>query len=107
MIRAILFVVGLGFGVAPFIGGLRRLPRWIRFALVMSGVSLFLGAAVGTTLNQLRPRLSRAEQVFVYSHELVLYGIGLGVILLLILSGEIFRALRALDAERRERLSGA
>ena len=103
----ILFLVGLGFGAAPFIGALRRLSRWIRVALVMSGVSLVAGAAIGVTLDRVRPHLSRQTQFFVYSHEMVIYGVGLGIILLLIFSGKIFKALRDLDAERRKRLSVA
>ncbi len=73
----------------------------------MSGVSLFVGALIGITLDRLRPQLSRQTQFFIYSHELVICGVGLGIILLLIFSGEIFKALRSLDAERRARLSSA
>src|SRR5438477_11893281 len=98
----VLLVVGLGFAVAPFIGGLRRLPGWMRFAPTMSGVSLFVGAVIGIILDRFRPELSRQTQFFIYSNELVIYGIGLGIILLLIFSGEIFKALRVLDAERKK-----
>ena len=100
--RTVLLVVGLGFAVEPFIGGLRRLPAWIRFALTMSGVCLLLGAVIGFALERLRVQLSRRAQFIIYSHELVIYGIGLGIILLLIFSGEIFKALRVLDAERKK-----
>jgi hypothetical protein len=99
--RSVLLVVGLGFGVAPFLGGLYRLPRWIRFGLTMCGISLFVGEVVGIILDIFRPDLSKQTEVFLYSHELILYGIGLGIILLLIFSGEIFKALRALAAERK------
>jgi len=104
--RTVLLVVGLGFAIAPFIGGLCRLPRWIRFALTMSGVSLFVGAVIGIILDRFRPHLSRQAQFFVYSHELVIYGVGLGIILLLIFSGEIFKALRILDADRKKQAGG-
>ena len=104
--RTILLVVGLGFAVAPFIGDLRRLPRWIRFALTMSGVSLFLGAVIGVALERWRPQLSSKARFIIYSQELVIYGIGLGIILLLIFSGEIFKALRVVDAEREKQSGG-
>ncbi|HEV2965347.1 MAG TPA: hypothetical protein VGW97_00435 [Chthoniobacterales bacterium] len=100
--RSVLLVVGLGFGVAPFLGGLYRLPRWIRFGLTMCGISLFVGAVVGIILDIFRPDLSEQTEFFLYSHELILYGIGLGIILLLIFSGEIFKALRVLGAERKK-----
>ncbi len=105
--HTILLVVGLGFSLSPFIGKLRRLPRLIRFALVMSGVSLVLGGMIGLVLDQVRPQLSRQAQFFIYSNEIVIFGIGLGVLLLLIFSGEMFKALRALDAERKRHVSKA
>ena len=71
----VLLVVGLGFAIAWFIGGLCRLPRRIRFALTMSGVTLFVGAVIG-------------------------------IILQLIFSGEIFKALRMLDADRKKQAGG-
>jgi hypothetical protein len=67
----------------------------------MCGISLFAGAMVGIILDIFRPDLSRQTEFLLYSHELILYGIGLGIILLLIFSGEIFKALRALAAERK------
>jgi hypothetical protein len=60
---------------------------------------------IGVILDRLRPQLSRPAQFIIYSHELVIYGIGLGIILLLIFSGEIFKALRGLDAKRLDRRS--
>lgn len=54
----VLFLVGLLFGSLPFIGGLRALPRWIRIALLMIGISFFFGAAFGIVLNAAAPRLS-------------------------------------------------
>jgi hypothetical protein len=63
--RTVLLVVGLGFAVAPVVGGLRRLPAWIRFALTMSGVSLFLGAVIGFALERLRVHfLARLSSLF-------------------------------------------
>ena len=100
--RSVLLVVGLSFAIASFFGGLRRLPRWIRFALTMCGISLFAGAVVGIILDIFRPDLSRQTEFFLYSHELILYGISLGIILLLIFSGEILRGLRMLDAEPKK-----
>jgi hypothetical protein len=59
------------------------------------------GTVVGIILDIFRPDLSRQTEFLLYSHELILYGIGLSIILLLICSGEIFRALRGLAAERK------
>jgi len=100
-----LFLVSLVFGSLPFIGGLRALPRWIRIALLMVGLSFFCGAAFGIALNAAAPRLSPQMYAFLYAHKMIIFGIGVGIILLLLFSGEYFKALRELDAARRKRLS--
>lgn len=102
-----LFFVSLLFGSLPFIGGLRALPRWIRIALFMIGLSFFCGAAFGVALNAARPRLSPQMYAFLYANKTMIFGIGVGIILLLLFSGEYFKALRELDAARRKRLSDA
>ncbi len=103
----ILFLVGFGFGVAPLVGPLRNLPRWIRIALHMIGLSFFGGAAFGVALNFAAPRLSPAMYRLLWAQKILIFGMGVGITLLLIFSGEIFKALRELDAARRKRLQVA
>jgi hypothetical protein len=102
-----LFFVSFLFGSLPFIGGLRALPRWIRIALLMIGLSFFCGAAFGVALNVAAPRLSPQMYAFLYAHKMIIFGVGIGIILLLLFSGEYFKALRELDAGRRKRRSDA
>ena len=101
----VLFLVGLLFGSLPFIGGLRALPRWIRIALLMIGLSFFFGAAFGVALNAVASRLSPQMYSLLYAHKILVFGAGVGILLLLLFSGEYFKALRELDAERRRQLS--
>jgi len=104
----VLFLVGLLFGSLPFIGGLRALPRWIRIALLMIGISFFFGAAFGIVLNAAAPRLSpQMYSLLPYfmPTSFSLFGAGFGILFLLLFSGEYFKALRELDAERRGQLS--
>jgi hypothetical protein len=101
-IAYILFVlVGLGFGCAPFLGRLRRLPRWIRVAFVMVSLSFIGGTGLDLALHLATHRVSDFTYRFLHSHTRLIYGIGIGIILLLIFSGEIFKALWQLDVEAR------
>jgi hypothetical protein len=98
----ILFCAGLVFGSAPFIGRLRATPRWIRIALLMAGLSFLLGGVAAAALDLAGARVSPSLHWFIYGNILVLFGSGIGIILLLGISGEIFKALRAIDARHRE-----
>jgi hypothetical protein len=100
----ILFVVGGGFAAAPFIGPLRTLPRWIRIALVIAGLSWITGSVMTLAHNYLLVRVSAMTFRFIAAGKYISFGMGFGIILLLIVSGEIFKALRQLDAARNERL---
>src|SRR5438477_980193 len=99
----ILLCVGLLFGSAPFIGRLRTMPRWIRSALLMAGLS-FLGGVAAAALDFAGARASPSLHRFIYGNVLVMFGIGVGIILLLAISGEIFKALRDIDAARHREL---
>ncbi len=99
----VLLVVGLGFGVAPFFGSLRTFPRWIRIALLMTGLSLIAGTALGFVLHSTAARFPAGLYRFLYAHEMLIFGMGIGIILLLIFSGEIFKALLKIDTARRSR----
>src|SRR2546423_11898503 len=89
-----LFLVGLLFGSLPFIDGLRALPRWIRIALLMIGLSFFIGAASAVALHLAGTRLSVSTYHFLFVHVILIFGMGVGLILLLIFSGAYFKALR-------------
>lgn len=103
----LLVVVGTAVGSLPFIAGLRRLPRWIRVAKCLVGITFITGGMLGFGLYSVGNRISYRLHMFVFFHITLLVGMGLGVILLVLVSGEYFNALHALDAARRERLAGA
>jgi hypothetical protein len=100
----VLLCVGLLFGSAPFVGRLRTVPRWIRIALVMAGLSFLVGGVAATALDFAGARVSPSLHWFIYGHILVLFGSGTGIILLLAISGEIFKALRGINAARHREM---
>jgi hypothetical protein len=103
-IYAVLFLTSLLFGSLPFIGGLRALPRWIRIALLMIGLSFFIGAAGNLALHLAADRLSRPMHDFLSVQIKLIFGMAIGILLLLVISGEYFKALRDLDTARTKRL---
>jgi hypothetical protein len=100
----VLLCVGLVFGSAPFIGRLRIVPRWIRIALLMAGLSFLAGGVAAAALDFAGARVSPSLHWFIYAHIFVMFGSGIGIILLLAISGEIFKALRAIDAARHREM---
>jgi hypothetical protein len=100
----VLLCAGLVFGSAPFIGRLRTMPRWIRIALLMVGLSFLVGSVAAEALDFAGARLSPSLHWFIYGNILVLFGSGVGIILLLAISGEIFKALRGIDAVRHREI---
>jgi hypothetical protein len=102
---SVLFLVGVLFGSLPFVGGFRGLPRWIRIALFMIGLSFLIGATAGVVLHFAESHLSALAYRLFFAHVILIVGMGIGIIFLLIFSGEYFRALRDLDAARRRRLA--
>jgi len=100
----VLLCVGLLFGSASFIGRLRNMPRWIRIALLMAGLSFLVGGVAAVALDFAGPRVSPSLHGFIYGNILVTFGSGIGIILLLAISGEIFKALRAIDAARHREM---
>ena len=100
----VLLCVGLLFGSAPFIGRLRIMPRWIRIALLMAGLSFLVGGVAAAALDFAGARASPSLHRFIYGNVLVMFGIGVGIILLLAISGEIFKALRDIDAARHREI---
>jgi hypothetical protein len=100
----VLLCVGLVFGSAPFIGRLRTMQRWIRIALLMAGLSFLVGGVAAVALDFAGPRVSPSLHWFIYRNILVMFGSGIGIILLLAISGEIFKALRAIDAARHREI---
>ena len=102
----ILLCVGLVFGSAPLIGRFRTMPRWIRIAFVIAGLSFLCGGIGAAALDFADDRVSPSVHWFIYENILVMFGIGVGVILLLAISGEIFKALRDIDAARHREIEG-
>jgi len=100
----VLLCAGLVFASAPFVGRLRTMPRWIRIAFLMVGLSFLTGGVAATALDFAGARVSPSLHWFIYGNILVLFGSGIGIILLLAISGEIFKALRAIDGARHREM---
>jgi hypothetical protein len=100
----ILLCIGLLFGSAPFIGRLRTMPRWIRIALLVAGLSFLVGGVAAAALDWAGGRLSPSLHRFIYGNVLALFGSGSGIILFLAISGEIFKALRTIDSARHREM---
>jgi hypothetical protein len=100
-----LLVVGAVIGSFSFIPGMRALPRWIRRAQCLVGITFVTAALLGFGLYAAGTRISYRLHSFIFFHIVVLAGMGLGIMALVITSGEYFKALRALDAARAERLA--
>jgi hypothetical protein len=92
-----LIVAGLLFTCVPFVGEVRRFPRWIRIALLMFGLSFLSGGILSGSLEFARLSGAMPQRMYylLLFHEHMIFGIGVGNLLLLIFSGEIFKALRA------------
>ena len=99
-----LLVVGAAIGSLPFIAGFRALPKWIRRGQCLIGIMFIAGGTLGFALYSAGTRIDYRLHQFLFLQIVLLVGMGLGMILLVLLSGEYFKALRALDAVRRERL---
>ena len=100
-----LFLFGVLIGSFAFIPGVRDLPRWIRIAQTLVGIAFAVGGAVGIGIYSSGDRLSRQMHQFLVLQVVFVVGMGLGILLLLFVSGEYFRALRELDAAHKRRLS--
>ena len=87
------------------IAAFRTLPRWIRIAQCLVGITFVTGAMLGFAVYWAGSRISYHLHQFLFFHIVLLVGMGLGIALLVLVSGEYFKALRALDAARRERLA--
>lgn len=99
-----LLTVGVVIGSLPFIAGCRNLPRWIRIAQFLIGLTFVGGGSAGAVLYSLGDRIPLQMHRFIFFQIVLVVGMGLGIILLLLLSGEYFKALRELDSARRQRL---
>jgi hypothetical protein len=80
------------------------MPRWIRIALLMAGLSFLVGGVAAAALHFADARVSPSLHWFIYGNILILFGSGVGIILLLAISGEIFKALRGIDAARHREI---
>jgi hypothetical protein len=103
----LLFLVGIMFGCLPLVAAFRELPRWIRVALHTAGAAFFAAAGLYVTLGALGSHVSPRLHQIIFGHVVLIGGMGFGILLLLVVSGEYFKALRELDATRRKTLSDA
>ena len=100
-----LLFFGALIGLIPFIAAGRDLPHWIRIAHFLIALAYVGGGAVGIALYSAGDGLRAQVHEFIFLQIVLTVGMGLGIILLLLVSGEYFRALRELDAARRQRLT--
>jgi len=96
-----LFLLGVSFALAPLFGDFKGLARWMRVGLHMVGVCLFAGAAFGVALHSIAPRLSPQRYRFLWAQELLLFGMGFGILLFLLISWDTFAALNRMHRERK------
>jgi len=102
-----LLLVGAAVGSLPFIASFRTLPRWIRVGQCLAGIAAFTSGVLAFALYASGTRISDGLHHFIFFHVVFLGGMALGMILLVLVSGEYFKALRALDTARRQRLGAA
>jgi hypothetical protein len=98
-VSGIMFAIGVMFGFLPLIPSFRPLPRWIRLALHMVGGAFFAGAALTLGLAVAGSRISSHLHQLIFAHILVVFG--MGILFLLIVSGEYMKALRDLPGVRK------
>jgi hypothetical protein len=103
----LLFFVGILFGCLPLVLAFRGLPRWIRVALHTAGAAFIVAAGLYVTLEALGSGVSPQLHRIIFGHVVLIAGMGFGILLLLCVSGEYFKALRELDAARKRRLADA
>ena len=104
---AILFLVGIMFGCMPLVFAFRALPRWIRVGLHSAGAAFFIAAVLIVARDALVPFISPQLHRLIFAHIAFVCGMGFGILFLLAVSGEYFKALRELDAARRKTASDA
>jgi hypothetical protein len=91
----------------PLIGAFRQLPRWIRVGLHSAGAAFFIAGALLVGRHAFTSHISPGLHRFIFAHILVICGMGFGILFLLAVSGEYFKALRELDAARKRRSADA
>jgi hypothetical protein len=97
------FLIGVMFGCMPLIPVFRPLPRWIRVALHTAGGAFFTVAVLAMALDAVGSRISYSLHRLIFFHLLVISGMGVGILFLLIISGEYMKALRNLPASQQKR----
>jgi hypothetical protein len=78
---------------------------WIRIALWMMALSFIGGNLLGIALASVAPRVAPHICSFLYLNKILIFGMGLGIGLLLMASGEIFRAFLHCKEARDEKRS--
>src|SRR4051794_16033636 len=88
-----LLLVGVLIGLLPLVGGFRGLPRWIRLAQFLIGSLFVVGALMAFALYSGGGGHRFSDQLhrFIFFHVVLIVGMGLGMILLLVISGEYFK----------------
>ncbi len=69
----------------------------------MVGLTLFGGATFAVALDVIGPRVSPQLHRLIFAHIVLIFGMGVGINLLLVFSGEYLKALRDLQAARKNR----
>jgi|SRR5712692_1125636 len=87
---AIALIAAFVLPLAAFTKGARIFPRWIRISLWLVSPILLGWGSMGFLLRFARTRLSPNEYYSLYYLKPTFGGMALGILLLLILSGELF-----------------
>jgi TRAP-type uncharacterized transport system fused permease subunit len=106
LVTCFLLVFGVYCFLLPFTACGRTFPMWIRIALWIMALSFIGGNLLGIALASVAPRVAPHIYQALYLNKILIFGMGLGVGLLLIASGEIFRAFLRSKEARNEKRSG-
>ena len=91
---AVLFIVAVGaiaFCAFPFTKSGRSAPRWVGRAFVVAGVCILAWSTFGLLLLAQATAFSAAVQQWLYEAKTRLGALGVGVLVTLLISGQLFK----------------
>ena len=90
----------------PFTRRGRTRPRWVRIALWIAAPIVLGWSLLGFCITFASARLSLGTNHFLYYTEAIFAGMALGILILLVVSGESFRTTSKAGDGREKRIAG-